>query len=67
MKGSNPLTDITYTESQEQIMDDIKLQDTKAYVQPDAKDVKRSQRGIVVSNEFNLTVDPSNANHTSVA
>jgi len=51
-KDSNPMTDLSFTESEERMVNDIKMQNMKIYAEPVTE---RPQHGIVVSNEFDVT------------
>lgn len=54
--SANPITaNLTFTESEEQMMNDVKLQSLKAYVVPGSGN--HLTNGIVVSNEIAVTTE----------
>ena len=56
-KGSNnPLTSVTFTESEERIVNDIKLQNMKEAAAP-APGGRKDKKGIVVLTEFDISED----------
>lgn len=67
-RGTNPLTHISFTESEERIVNEIKLQNMKvaaAPVAPGTQPGPISKKGIVVKTEFDIQVseDGSSQHH----
>jgi hypothetical protein len=52
---SGPMSDLSFTESEERMVNDIKMQNMKIYAEPVTE---RPQHGIVVSNEVDVTTHP---------
>ncbi|RYO86983.1 hypothetical protein DL764_008919 [Monosporascus ibericus] len=65
-KGSNPLTDVTFTESEERIVNNIKLQNIKAAA-PMAQGNHNGSKGIVVLTEFDISEDRSSQYEQNVS
>ena len=57
--GSNPLTNVTFTESEERIVNDIKLQDMKTAGTTQQGSRQSDGKGIVVLTEFDISEDRS--------
>jgi hypothetical protein len=58
-RGTNPLTNISYTESEERIVNEIKLQNMKTAAGPTAHSDQKVNAGIVVKTEFDISEDRS--------
>lgn len=61
-KGTNPLTDVTFTESEERIVNQINLQNMKAA----ASMAQGNQNGIVVSTELDVSEDRNSQHEQNV-
>ncbi|RYP57263.1 hypothetical protein DL770_010703 [Monosporascus sp. CRB-9-2] len=57
-KGTNPLTDVSFAESEERIVNNIKLQDMKAAALM-AQGNQKDNKGILVLTEFDISEDRS--------
>ncbi|KAH8887628.1 hypothetical protein GQ53DRAFT_692894 [Thozetella sp. PMI_491] len=54
--SASGIADLTFTESEERIFNDVKLQNMKTYASP-ATPVEQAPKGIVISSEFEITED----------
>jgi hypothetical protein len=61
-KGPNPLTNISFTESEERIVNDIKLQNMKAAAAM-GQGGQKDNKGIFVMTEFDMSEDRSSQHH----
>lgn len=58
-KGPNPLTNVSFTESEERIVNDIKLQNMKAAAAMAQGGGQKDNNGIFVMTEFDISEDRS--------